>query len=204
MQARSEDDRQGEGGALAWHADLELSRQELDRFLAGRWVARLATNGADGYPHVTPCYYYWDGHCMYLSLTRHRVPGRNLMRDPRCAVVIDFDQRPLMGMATNSALAVSIVGDVEIVDVAPGETVSVEGGPWKGEQPAQTLLWGLVSRYGLSERDGVGAGSSEEVMAGLAGATGSRALADNEDRIVVKIRPTRIRSWDFSRAPMLS
>jgi PPOX class probable F420-dependent enzyme len=37
-----------------------LSGEELARFLAEPWNARLATVGPDGYPHVTPVWYDYD------------------------------------------------------------------------------------------------------------------------------------------------
>jgi hypothetical protein len=65
-------------GALAWSPEVAMSRREIDEFLSGRWVARLATIGADGYPHVYPFWYYWDGECFYLTATRTRGSYRDL------------------------------------------------------------------------------------------------------------------------------
>jgi len=59
-------------GALAWSPQVAMNHQEIDEFLSGRWVARVATIGADGYPHVYPFWYYWDGACLYLTATRTR------------------------------------------------------------------------------------------------------------------------------------
>ena len=41
-------------GALAWHPDVAMTKEEINDFLSGRWIARLATIGQDGYPQVTP------------------------------------------------------------------------------------------------------------------------------------------------------
>ena len=60
------------GGVLAWHPEVAMSPEEIDEFLSGRWVARLATIGRDGYPHVFPFWYYWDGESIYLTPTRKR------------------------------------------------------------------------------------------------------------------------------------
>jgi nitroimidazol reductase NimA-like FMN-containing flavoprotein (pyridoxamine 5'-phosphate oxidase superfamily) len=54
-------------GALAWHPDVAMTPEEIDEFLSGRWIARLATLGKDGYPHVAPFWYYWDGECVISS-----------------------------------------------------------------------------------------------------------------------------------------
>ena len=87
-----------------------MSRQEIDEFLSGRWVARLATIGGDGYPHVYPFWYYWDGECFYLTATRTRGSYRDLKLNPRCSVVVDMDDRPLMGMRSNMARACRFAG----------------------------------------------------------------------------------------------
>src|SRR5262249_10127443 len=85
-------------GVLAWHPHVAMTQEEIDEFLSGRWIARLATNGQDGYPHIAPLWYYWDGECIYFALTRNRRSCKNLRRNPRCSVVVDMDERPLMGM----------------------------------------------------------------------------------------------------------
>ncbi len=48
-------------GVLAWHPEVAMNKEEIDEFLSGRWIARLATIGTDGYPHIAPLWYYWDG-----------------------------------------------------------------------------------------------------------------------------------------------
>ena len=85
-------------GALAWSPQVAMNRREIDEFLSGRWVARVATIGVDGYPHVYPFWYYWDGECLYFTATQTRGSYRDLKANPRCSVVIDMDDRPLMGM----------------------------------------------------------------------------------------------------------
>ena len=66
-------------------------------FLESHRVARLATAGADGEPHVVPiCYALGDG-CLYTPIDEKpkRVEGRRLRRirnieaNPRAAVVVD-------------------------------------------------------------------------------------------------------------------
>lgn len=92
-------------GALAWRPELELTKAELDDFLSARLVAPVATNGSGGFPLVTPLWYFWDGVAVYISVTRNRLAGRNLLRDPRCAILIDVDERGTLGMGTNFAKA---------------------------------------------------------------------------------------------------
>ena len=134
-------------GALAWSPQVAMNPQEIDEFLSGRWVARLATVGADAYPHVYPFWYYWDGHCLYLTATQTRGSYRDLRRNPRCSVVVDMDDRPLMGMRSNMAKAVLITGDAEIAAVGSGSKISVEAGPWQGEYVAEQAVGLITSRY---------------------------------------------------------
>ena len=74
-----------------------LIDSEVAAFVAGRRVARLATTDASGVPHVVPICYAFDGQRLYsaLDLKPKRVAGRmlrrvrNLLENPRVAVVID-------------------------------------------------------------------------------------------------------------------
>ncbi len=191
-------------GALAWNPEVAMSQQEMDDFLSGRWVARMATNSSDGYPVVTPLWYYWDGVCLYFNIARSRLTLKNLARDPRCSTVIDMDDRPLMGMRTNLAKAVLIVGDAQLTPVAPGETVIIEGGPYAGERPADQALGLITARYGLTEQDGA-IGLTREGLRDLFRSENiqeSKLFEDNAGRVLVKITPRRIRAWDFSKAPI--
>lgn len=191
-------------GVLAWHPEVDMSPEEIDDFLSGRWVARLATNGRDGYPRVSPLWYYWDGKCLYFNIASTRLALRNLRRDPRCSVVIDMDDRALMGMRANMAKAVTITGDAELTVAGSGERVTIEAGPFAGDWLAEDALARILTRYGLTERDGV-VGFSREAMGRLYQSEeieGSLLKEDNADRVLVKIVPKRVRGWDFSKAPI--
>jgi hypothetical protein len=192
------------GGVLAWHPEVAMTQAELDDFLSGRWVARVATNGADGYPSVTPLWYYWDGGSLYFNIAETRFTLKNLKRDPRCSVVIDMDERPLMGMRTNFAKAVLIVGDAQLTWAGSGETARIDAGPYAGDYLAEQAIGLITNRYGLTERDGA-VGLTREGLRDLfssAAIHGSRLDEDNVGRVLVKIVPKRLRSWDFSKAPI--
>lgn len=191
-------------GVLAWHPEVAMTKEEIDEFLSGRWVVRLATLGKDGYPHIAPLWYYWDGECLYVSLTRTRQSFKNLQHNPRCSAVIDMDDRPLMGMRSNLAKAVLIIGDAECTAVGSGKTVSIGAGPWKGEYTPEQAVAMLTNRYGLFERDGA-LGMTREAFRGLFSRQGiqdSQLFKDNEGRVVTKIIPKKIQAWDFSKAPI--
>ncbi len=70
-----------------------FNRDEVERFLRGRRVAVLATNGADGSPVLTPIWYlYRDGHLL-MRTGKQSVKARNIARDPRVTVCVQ-DERP--------------------------------------------------------------------------------------------------------------
>ena len=191
-------------GVLAWHPEVAMTKDEIDDFLSGRWVARLATIGRDGYPHVTPLWYYWDGRCAYFNIAKSRASLKNLARNPRCSVVVDMDDRPLMGMRSNMAKAVLIVGDAELTEAGSGQKVRIEAGPFAGEYLPEEAIGFITDRYGLTERDGVIGLSREGFrrMFGDAEIKSSQLYKDNEGRVFVKIIPKRMRAWDFSKAPI--
>lgn len=191
-------------GVLAWHPHVAMTKEEIDEFLSGRWIARLATNGKDGYPHIAPLWYYWDGECIYIALTVNRQSYKNLHRDPRCSVVIDMDERPLMGMRSNFAKAVVIFGDAQLTQVGSGQKVTINAGPWKGEYTPEQVVAMLSNRYGLFARDGA-LGMTREEFRGMfahAEAQESQIFKDNIGRVVTKITPKKIQAWDFSKSPI--
>jgi hypothetical protein len=191
-------------GVLAWHPEVAMTKEEIDEFLSGRWIARLATIGKDGYPHIAPLWYYWDGEYVYVSLTRNRRSLKNLQRNSRCSVVIDMDDRPLMGMRCNLAKAVLIIGDATMTEVGSGKKVRIHAGPWKGEYTPEQAVAMLTNRYGLFERDGA-LGMTREAFRGMFSQPDiqdSQIFKDNVGRVFTQISPKKIQAWDFSKAPI--
>ena len=191
-------------GVLAWHPEVAMTKEEIDEFLSGRWVARVATIGKDGYPHVVPLWYYWDGECLYLALTKTRQSLKNLKRNPRCSAIIDMDDRPLMGMRGNLAKAVLIMGDAEMAEVGSGNKVIIGAGPWKGEYSPEQAVAMITNRYGLWERDGALGMTRESFreMFSRQDIRESQIFKDNEGRVLTKVIPKKVQAWDFSKAPI--
>jgi hypothetical protein len=139
-----------------------------------------------------------------FELTRSRQACKNLKRDPRCSVVIDMDDRPLMGMRSNLAKAVLITGDAQMTEVGSGKKVHIGAGPWKGEYAPEQAVAMIINRYGLSERDGA-LGMTFESLWGLLSRQDiqeSQIFRDNEGRVLTKVIPKKIQAWDFSKAPL--
>jgi PPOX class probable F420-dependent enzyme len=69
----------------------------VQRFIQSHRVARLATAGKDGQPHVIPFCYAFDGSCVYFVVDEKpkRQTGkplkriRNMLENPQVALVID-------------------------------------------------------------------------------------------------------------------
>jgi nitroimidazol reductase NimA-like FMN-containing flavoprotein (pyridoxamine 5'-phosphate oxidase superfamily) len=61
---------------------------EVRRFLQKPRIARLATIGADGYPHVVPIYFMLDGDNLIFGSDRDNRKVKNALSNPKGAVVI--------------------------------------------------------------------------------------------------------------------
>jgi PPOX class probable F420-dependent enzyme len=64
-------------------------RDDLDAFLAGRRNLIVAGTRADGRPHLTPAWFYWDGERFYVSTTRGRLKYKIFRADPRAQLLLD-------------------------------------------------------------------------------------------------------------------
>jgi PPOX class probable F420-dependent enzyme len=65
------------------------SDDKIAAFLAEPRNAIVAGTWADGRPHATPNWFYWDGERFYVSTTRSRAKYRIFRRDPRGLFVVD-------------------------------------------------------------------------------------------------------------------
>ena len=72
-----------------------LTADEVRAFLChGTRTAKVATSGPDGQPHVAPVWFVLDGEELVFTTWSDSVKGRNLLRDPRAAVVVDDETAP--------------------------------------------------------------------------------------------------------------
>src|SRR5439155_6547288 len=83
--------------------------------------------------------------------------------------------------------------------------VLIGAGPWKGEHTPEQAVAMILSRYGLSERDGV-LGLTREALWGdmlsRPDIQESQIFRDNLGRTITKIVPKKVQAWDFSKAPI--
>lgn len=86
-----------------------LSAEERDDFLTSDdppLVCAVSTLNEDGSPHVVSVWYRWhDGRVLLWSLPELRWP-RNLMRDPRAAVVVFEHELPLRAVYVSGVASI--------------------------------------------------------------------------------------------------
>ncbi|MBM9504883.1 TIGR03668 family PPOX class F420-dependent oxidoreductase [Actinacidiphila acididurans] len=74
---------------------MELTADEARRRFGGEAVARLATVGEDGHPHLVPVTFALDGDLVVFAVDHKPKSGRqlrriaNIRRDPRVALLAD-------------------------------------------------------------------------------------------------------------------
>ena len=94
-------------------------------------VGVIGTLGADGYPHLVPVWYYYDGEQFHIWTLATRVWVKNLARDDRAAFSVQEDQRTNTGVALKGRAAIRTGKEV-----------------WVTEQ-----IWAITRRYIADEAE---------------------------------------------------
>jgi len=69
--------------------DTSMTREEIQEFLAANTVLQVATQGADGWPHLAPMWYVMEGDkVMFRSFTKSQKIV-NLTRNPNLTVLVE-------------------------------------------------------------------------------------------------------------------
>ena len=71
-----------------------LSPAQRTKFLSGRHVAVLVTNGIDGHPVPTPIWYLYRDGTFYFRTERDAIKTKNVLRDPRVSVCVQEERAP--------------------------------------------------------------------------------------------------------------
>jgi pyridoxamine 5'-phosphate oxidase family protein len=121
-----------------------FSNQEL-KYLSGRRLARLATIGADGFPHVVPLGWSYNPALDTIDVggrdfARTR-KFRNVQANPRAALVIDDVLPPWQPRG------IMVRGDAEALDEAAGADGQRLGAIIR-IRPRQVISWGLDEATG--------------------------------------------------------
>ncbi len=72
------------------------------KFLSKKLIAKLATVASDGWPHVTPVWFFFDGSNFLVNTSKERIKFKNILRDPRVQLLIEDGYRYVLvkGYAT--------------------------------------------------------------------------------------------------------
>ena len=92
---------------------IAMRQDELDTFLRGQDMCRVATVDADGRPHNSPLWFVWDGSAVWLNSVVRSQRWVNLARNPQVSVVVDS------GHGYGELRGVELVGAVEQVGDVP-------------------------------------------------------------------------------------
>jgi PPOX class probable F420-dependent enzyme len=71
-----------------------MSERQRDRFLNGRHIAVLVTNGRDGHPVPTPIWYLYRDGAFYFRTEHGAVKTQNILRDARVSICVQDEQAP--------------------------------------------------------------------------------------------------------------
>lgn len=80
-----------------WRGKIGLmDRREMDEFLGGDTLCRLAVLDARGWPYVVPVWYEWDptAGAFWIIARQKSAWAAHMKRDPRVALTIDGETRP--------------------------------------------------------------------------------------------------------------
>ena len=71
-----------------------MTKVQMDKFLSGPLIAKVATVRADGSPSLVPVWFEWDGKACYLVIRQKADWVKNIKREPRVTVLLHNDNPP--------------------------------------------------------------------------------------------------------------
>ncbi len=71
-----------------------LTPEEIQEFLDGPIVARIATVDADGMPYITPVWQEWDGVALWVVPREKSAFIKHILNNPKIAVSCALDSSP--------------------------------------------------------------------------------------------------------------
>jgi PPOX class probable F420-dependent enzyme len=104
-----------------------MTEAERDAFLGELRIGRLATQGEDGWPHVTPIWYVWEDGGFVLTLGKSRRHLSNIARDPHVTLCVDEDPRTTdLTKSPRSVVCYGLARNVEDDDAVREITTKIE------------------------------------------------------------------------------
>jgi PPOX class probable F420-dependent enzyme len=133
-----------------------MSNERMKRFLSEAQLLNLTTITPDGFPHVTPVWFDFDGKAFLISTTKERKKARNLAKNNKAGFSIapkDLPYKAVVGYGT--------------VEMTP--------------DPNGVLIKTLCHKY-------LPAAKADKYYASI--------MSDAGSRIIVKLTPTWVTSWE--------
>lgn len=91
-------------------AQITMSDEEIDAFVASRRTAILSTLGPTGHPHAVAMWFAWIDGTIWFETKAKAQKVRNIQRDPRATVLIED------GLTYDTLRGVSFEGRAVVVD----------------------------------------------------------------------------------------
>lgn len=112
--------------------------KQMEAFLQERQIARIATIGKDGQPHVKPIWYRYEGGKFFISTGDDSITVRNLKRDPRTTLCIDDPNPPYRGVIVEGTAEIKFGfgKDPEGISAMAFRYLGEEGKKWFMQSPA--------------------------------------------------------------------
>jgi PPOX class probable F420-dependent enzyme len=71
-----------------------LTKGQRDTFLAGRHIAVLVTNGADGHPVPTPIWYLYRDGAFHFRTEYGAIKTQNILQDSKVSICVQDERAP--------------------------------------------------------------------------------------------------------------
>ena len=98
----------------------------------------IGTNGADGYPQVTPVWADIEDGRLAMNTAEGRVKHRNLLRDPRVSVSAVDPDNPYNTITLKGRVTMTAEGGDEHIDRLAKKYIGQDTYPWR--QPGEVRL----------------------------------------------------------------
>ncbi len=152
---------------MSRRGQIQLSDEEVRKFLDQSRTLILCSNGKDGVPHPMPMWFVPDDDGTLLMTTfRKSQKVKNLIRDPRVSLLVES------GEHYADLKGVVLYGRVEI-------------------DPDTEHVLDVLERVGPRYGTGGGGGDRQAVRGMLRGQA--------QKRVVLRLRPERVVSWDHAK-----
>ncbi len=120
---------------------VELSQEAREIFEKKAFVF-LGTNGADGYPQVTPVWADIEEGHLAMNTAEGRVKHRNLIRDPRVSVSAVDPDNPYNAITLKGRVTMTTEGGDQHIDRLSKKYIGQDPYPWRkpGEVRVKVFL----------------------------------------------------------------